>query len=305
MNTHRGDPQVWSGSDFPYVCLKDVGRTEALLSAVSALVHPGDTVWDIGAGTGILALAAARAGAAAVLAVEVDPLMASTLRRTIRANGVDDVVEVREVDALEVAGPPADVVMAEIIDTGLIDEMFVPVMNALWQHGIVHDGTRLLFERYRTTAQLVSADHDYYGFTILAPKHEWPFYDTARAGSRWWSTGWTAVSEPVEIVSVDARAGRIEPSVDRRVVFPSTADGRHVEPNAVLLRGHAHLGDGQVLDAFNSFNGDKLLAIDSLCCDEAVRVRYTMGGGLHTAKFESVDAAEVIDIRDPSTHPVR
>ena len=51
----------WSSTDFPYTCLRDRRRTATLAEVVTATVRPGDVVLDAGAGTGILALYAARA----------------------------------------------------------------------------------------------------------------------------------------------------------------------------------------------------------------------------------------------------
>jgi hypothetical protein len=163
----------------------------------------------------------------------------------------------------------------------------------------------MLFERYRTTMQLVRTDHDYYGFTILAPKHEWPFYGGAGAAAQWWRTDWTPISEPVEITTIDVRAGEIDPRVDRRVVFPPLHEDRWGVANAVLVSGVVVLGDGQVLGAHNSFNGDKLLALDEVESGSPVRVRYEMGAGLLTVRLETIGSAEAIDLRDRPTHRSR
>jgi len=56
------------------------------------LDHPetvaGRRVLDVGSGSGLVAIAAALAGAAAVLASEIDPVAAAALRLNARANGV-------------------------------------------------------------------------------------------------------------------------------------------------------------------------------------------------------------------------
>ena len=56
----------------------------------------GKTVLDVGTGSGILAVAAAKLGAASVHAVDIDPLAVEAARETVRRNGVADRVTVEE-----------------------------------------------------------------------------------------------------------------------------------------------------------------------------------------------------------------
>jgi protein arginine N-methyltransferase 1 len=60
----------FAGATQHTLMLSDVHRTETYLRAVRAAVQPDDVVLDIGTGTGILAIAAAQAGARKVYAVE-------------------------------------------------------------------------------------------------------------------------------------------------------------------------------------------------------------------------------------------
>lgn len=294
----RRPSDIWSGSDFPYVCLKDRGRTDALIACMARIVEPGDVVVDIGSGSGILALAAARAGAQRVMAVEIDALMAGALRRTIAANGLENRIEVIQGDARELSGVRADVVAAEIIDTGLLDEPFVPVLNQLAISGVIDDTTRLLFAGYTTTVQLVRADQEYYGFTILAPKHEWPYYEDTAAGSGWWPTEWTPVADAVTAGSWTFGTRSVDTRVE--VVLPVPAGSR---PNAVTIEGTMHMGDGSHLGAFNSLNGAKLIPLElgatgdpgHLMDASAIRVEFEMGGGLQSVRLSD---AEVIDLTD-------
>ncbi|HEX6972083.1 MAG TPA: 50S ribosomal protein L11 methyltransferase [Limnochordia bacterium] len=67
--------------------------TQLCLEAIGCSVRAGDAVWDVGTGSGICAIAAARLGAE-VWAVDIDPVAVNTARRNVAGNGVDDRVRV-------------------------------------------------------------------------------------------------------------------------------------------------------------------------------------------------------------------
>ena len=67
---------------------------------------------DLGCGSGVIAIAAARLGYAPVLAVDVDEAAVEATSRNAAVNGVD--VEARLLDLVRVEAPPADVAVANI-----------------------------------------------------------------------------------------------------------------------------------------------------------------------------------------------
>lgn len=74
----------------------------------------GSRALDLGSGTGILALAAARLGAATVLAVDLDEAAAVSCRENVHLNGVDGQVEAICGELSVVADQQVDLVLANI-----------------------------------------------------------------------------------------------------------------------------------------------------------------------------------------------
>ncbi len=66
------------------------------LAALDRLVRPGHLVLDVGSGSGILALAAARLGAARVDALDTDPVAVAATRENATRNGLDADIDARE-----------------------------------------------------------------------------------------------------------------------------------------------------------------------------------------------------------------
>ena len=70
--------------------------TRLALKLLSQTGAANKTVLDVGTGSGILAVAAAKLGASSVHAVDIDPLAVEAARETVRRNGVADRVTVEE-----------------------------------------------------------------------------------------------------------------------------------------------------------------------------------------------------------------
>ena len=112
--------------------LSDAHRTESFGRAVGEIVRPGDVVLDLGSGSGILALIAARVGARRVYAVEWGDIV-GVARAVAARNGFSDRIEFIEAASEEVELPePVDVITAEILGSFGLEEnvlTFLPDMR--------------------------------------------------------------------------------------------------------------------------------------------------------------------------------
>jgi predicted RNA methylase len=277
-----GDAPIWSSSDFPYQCLLDFKRTTTLQAAIHATVREGDVVLDAGAGSGILSFFAAQAGAEKVYAVEVDQHLATCLKRSVEQNGLVGTIEVIHGDAHSARLPrDMDVFICEMMDTGLMDEMQVTVINSLRQSGVLNSHSRLIPFQYETFVEFGYTDFSYYGFKLLMPKHDWSHY--ASGGNGWLSTAFYPHFEPYRTRLTDFQEP-IEPEVEQRFSLTASSSGL---VNAVRISARAHLTKGLVLGATNALNGDKVIPLERETRVEEgsvyrAQVRYRMGGGLNS-----------------------
>src|SRR5262249_29797507 len=93
------------------------------------VVKPNSIVLDIGSGSGIWAIAAARLGAKRAVALEMDPLLAGVIRGLAAENGVAGRVEVISADSRALLLPREfDVVISETVGNLAFDEQIVSIM---------------------------------------------------------------------------------------------------------------------------------------------------------------------------------
>ena len=87
--------------------------TRLCLAALDETVQPGAHVLDIGAGSGILSIAAVKLGAGRVDAFEIDPIAADVARANCEANGASEQVTVHGGFPAE-GVPPTDLAVANV-----------------------------------------------------------------------------------------------------------------------------------------------------------------------------------------------
>lgn len=119
----------FSSPDIHIDMLNDTQRTHAFLDAIAATVKADDVVLDIGTGTGILAVAAAKAGARKVYAIEATQ-MAQTARKFIQQNGFSETIEVIQQWSTNISLPErANILVSEIIGNEALDENILQVFG--------------------------------------------------------------------------------------------------------------------------------------------------------------------------------
>jgi ribosomal protein L11 methyltransferase len=147
--------------------------TRGVIRLLPSAVRPHDTVADLGAGSAVLAIAAAKLGAQRVVAIELDADAIGNANENVARNGVASIVSVLEGDAAALLPlvAPVRVILANIVSSALI-ELLPVIGGALTDDGVAILSGILLDERDGMLAELARA-----GWKVLATDQE---------GS-WWS----------------------------------------------------------------------------------------------------------------------
>jgi len=147
--------------------------TRGVIRLLQQVLQPGDHVADLGAGSAVLAIAAAKLGASRVAAIELDHDAIGNAEENVVRNGVSDRVTVIEGDAglLLPLVAPVNVITANIISSVLLE--LLPVMKA----ALAHRGHAIL-------SGILVAERDE---MVRALDADWRI-DAEDEEDAWWST---------------------------------------------------------------------------------------------------------------------
>jgi ribosomal protein L11 methyltransferase len=101
--------------------------TRLCLELLQELDVPGRRAIDVGTGSGVLAIAAAKLGAGSVVALDHDPDALQNARENAAANHT--AIDIREADLATLQISPADIVLANLTAAAL--QRFAPALRAL------------------------------------------------------------------------------------------------------------------------------------------------------------------------------
>lgn len=90
-------------------------ETTAMCVSLIEKYYRGGTLLDVGTGSGILAIAAARLGAQGVVAVDIDPDAVRVAKENVAHNGLESAVDVRRGDLLQGLSQQFDFAVANIL----------------------------------------------------------------------------------------------------------------------------------------------------------------------------------------------
>ncbi|WIW69772.1 MULTISPECIES: 50S ribosomal protein L11 methyltransferase [Anaerosinus] len=89
--------------------------TSMCIRLLEEIIKGGQEVFDVGTGSGVLAITAAKLGAMKVTAVDFDPVAVRVAKENIEANHVSDIITTGQSDLLKNVDGKADVIIANII----------------------------------------------------------------------------------------------------------------------------------------------------------------------------------------------
>ena len=258
----RTTPSGWADPIEHARMLHDERRTNDYLAALRAAVRPDEVVLDIGTGSGVLALAAARAGARCVYAVEASDI-AEVAERVFAANGAGDQVTVLPGWSRVIKLPePADLLVAEVIgNEPLEEEILETMLDARLR--LLKPGARLIPHALTLLVRplmIPEAEVRQRTFGISAVER-WralynldftPLLEAAIRGPTHTITEgevvatWPPVGPPVELVKLDLTTfdkPSVHASVDLVVEPPGQVNGVALTFRAELYEGISHTLD--------------------------------------------------------------
>lgn len=148
--------------------------TQLCLAALARHIRPGALI-DLGTGTGILAIAAAKLGAAPVLAVEIDAAAVQIARANVARNGVAASVQVEQGSLAEVITGRFTLTQAPLVVANILAHVLVEFFAQGLTDIVAPGGLLILSGLLRTQGPDIRARLAWHGLTQVAEERrdEW------------------------------------------------------------------------------------------------------------------------------------
>ncbi|WP_374306856.1 tetratricopeptide repeat protein [Dongia sp.] len=143
--------------------INDDERNIAYNLALERAIRPGDLVLEIGTGSGIVSMMAARAGAGQVVTCEVLPVMADAAREIVARNGFADRINVitkksTQLRLGEDLPEKADLFVSELINVGMLAPNMLPIIRHARENLVKPEG-RIVPEAATVYGVLLECEH--------------------------------------------------------------------------------------------------------------------------------------------------
>lgn len=233
-------------NDWHFAMINDLPRNQFYQSALQRVVDEKSVVLEIGAGTGLLSMMAAQAGAKRVIAIEANPDIAQLARQIIAMNGLSHKIHVinemsTHVNASDLPEVP-NVLVSEILGTFLLGESTLHYVEDARQRLLAPNST-IIPGRGRQFIQLVESEDisritsarnwngldgkglDLRAFNLLQDTTSFVF--TKQYGFRFSSCPHRLMSDPIEVLNIDFTTDSIRTAFPReqRIPFVATKTG--------------------------------------------------------------------------------
>jgi predicted RNA methylase len=258
-----------------FVCLVDEKRTLAYRNAIMSAVKPGDVVADLGTGSGIMAMFAAEAGAKKVYAIEASEKNYKQAKNVFRVNGLKNKIILTKCDARELVLPEkVDVIICEMISTGLIDELQVPVMNHVMK--FAKKGARIIPAVFEQYAELVFNKDQYYGYKVPLIRREYEWHKETKS---------ELLTEKVMYSKMNFRR-HSNPVINKRVVLKALKNGT---ANSIRISNKTVFPDNSELKETERYTLPVILPINDIDLKKGDRlllnIKYKAGSGTKSLRY--------------------
>lgn len=140
--------------------------TTMCMEALESIMQGGESVIDVGCGSGILSIVAAKLGARSVQGLDYDQVAVDVTTRNVELNHVQSLVSVKKSNLLQAAEGKVDIIVANIIARIIID--MIPSLDAHLLPGGQFLASGIIRDRSDDIKQALSE----HGFAVEREMHD-------------------------------------------------------------------------------------------------------------------------------------